>query len=102
MKTFGKILMVLLAVIAAFVILFNVNDDVWYETHVQVIRVLGKEDGLYCLTPYTCVGVIHEYENLYNANQAYIDEYGYNAPGRPMHEYKYNSDMHAYVRWYNY
>ena len=100
MKTFGKILLVLVAVIAAFVVLFNISDDVWYETHVQVVRIFGKEDGMVCLTPYTCV--IHNYEDLYNANQAYIDEYGRYAPGRPMHEYEYNSDMHAYVRWMYY
>ena len=102
MKTLAKIIVILFAVIAAFIGLFNISDDVWYETHVQAIRIFGKEDGIICLTPYTCVGVIHEYVDLYNANQAYIDEYGRYAPGRPMHEYKYNSDIHAYVRWYYY
>lgn len=102
MKTLGKIVIIVTAIIAVFIVLFNINDDVWYETHVQVIRIFGKEDGMYCLTPYTCVGVIHEYETLYNAQIAYMDEYGINAPGRPMQKYEYNSDMHAYVRWLYY
>lgn len=102
MKTFVKFIVVLLAVLAVFVIVFNVNDDVWYETHVLLVRIFAHEDGLYCITPYTCIGVIHEYEDIYKANMTYMDEYGVNAPGRPGELYSYNPDMHAYIRWYSY
>lgn len=102
MKTFRKIIFVVTALIAMFIVLFNLNNNVWYETHVLFARMFAHEDGLYCLTPYTCMGIVHEYETLYNAQMAYMDEYGINAPGRPMQKYQYNSDMHAYVRWLYY
>ena len=97
-----KILLILVALAAVFVIAFNVSDTIWYETHTMFVRIFAKEDGTYCLTPYTCIGVIHEYGDLYKKNADYIEKYGSQAPGRPGKLYKYNPDMKCYVRWMHY
>lgn len=99
MKKFFIVLLAVLAVFIGYIVLFNTNDDVWYETHVQVIRIFGKQDGMYCLTPYTCISVIHEATDLWHMSEEYADQYGSYDPGRPSLLYKYNSDMKAYVRW---
>lgn len=102
MKILFKIIVIVAALLAAFIVLFNVSDDVWYEAHVQAVRIFAKEDGIICLTPYTCIGVIHEYNDLYRLQMEHAEKYGVNAPDRPMQLYGYNTDMHAYVRWYHY
>lgn len=97
-----KFLLILVGIVVVLIIAFNVSDDIWYEAHVQAVRIFAKEDGIVCLTPYTCVGVIHDYSTLYNLQMEYVEKYGRNAPDRPMQLYGYNTDMHAYVRWYHY
>lgn len=95
-----KFLLILAGIVVISIIAFNVSDDIWYEAHVQAVRIFGKEDGIICLTPYTCVEVIHDYNTLYNLQMEYIENYGAYAPNRPIELYRYNTDMHAYVRWY--
>ena len=102
MKKFFIVVLAILAVFVGYIVLFNINDDVWYETHVQMIGLFGKQDGIYCLTPYTCMDVIHDSLDLWHMSMEYADKYGSSDPGRPNLLYEYNSDMKVYIRWLHY
>ena len=94
-----KFFIVLLAVIAAFIVAYWSVGEINYNVDMFLIHTLDRGDGVYC-TPHRCADMIHEYVDLIHISNEYAEKYGANDPGRPTANYKYNSYLNAYVRWF--
>lgn len=94
-----KFFVVLLAAIAAFIITYFSVGEVNYNVDMFLIHTLDRGDGVYC-TPHRCADMIHEYVDLMHISEEYMKVYGPNDPGRPSKNYKRDSYLNAYVRWF--
>lgn len=94
-----KFFVILLAAIAAFIVAYFSVGEVNYNVDMFVIHTLDRGDGVYC-TPHRCADMIHEYVDLMHESEKYAQEYGVNDPGRPVANYRYDSYLNAYVKWF--
>ena len=91
-------IIVLLALLAIFIGCYAAFEDFNYEVDMLVFHILDKGDGLYC-SPNRCVDIIHDYSTLYHESMSYMKLYGPEDPGRPSANYKWDSTLHAYIKF---
>ena len=94
-----KLLFVLMALVAMFVIAYWSIGDINYDVDRFLIHTFDKGDGVYC-TPFRCVDLIHSYGDLYHLSMEYAETYGPYDPYRPRLVYSYDSYFNAYVKYF--
>ena len=93
-----KILVIILTLVVMFVIAYFSIGEFNYFIDMNLFHIYDKGDGLYC-SPNRCVDIVHNYTDLYHMSVDYMKLYGPEDPGRPSANYKWDSTLHAYIKF---